>query len=215
MSTVDRIERRVIDDLLRGELAPGTRIRQDALAASLGVSKIPVREALQRLSALGLLQFETNRGASVPPLSVAEAHENAVLRSSIEVELLREAIPKLTIVDLAEAELALGNTEMSITESNWAFHRALYRAAGWKRGLAIVEILHAAMAPYVLLYIESLGGAEDSADEHEALLHSARTGDVDGAIELLRSHLTVSADAVIDVLSRDDDSDEAEREERQ
>jgi DNA-binding GntR family transcriptional regulator len=204
MSTVDRVERSVIDDLLRGELGPGTRIRQDALATELGVSKIPVREALQRLSAVGLLQFETNRGATVPAMSVAEAHENSVLRTAIEVELLRAAVPNLTIVDLAEAELALASDEMGVTESNWVFHRALYRAAGWTRGLAIVEILHAAVAPYVLLYIESLGGAEDSDAEHIALLEACRSGDVDLAITLLRSHLSDASDAVIGFLSETD-----------
>ena len=201
MSTVDRVERAVMDELLRGELAPGTRLRQDALAAQLGVSKIPVREALQRLAALGLLQFETNRGATVPLLSVDEAIENAVLRQSIEVEILRRAIPNMTIVDLAEAELALGDTELGVTESNWAFHRALYRAAGWRRGLAMVEILHAAVAPYVLLYIESLGGAEPSATEHVALLDACRAGDVEAATALLRTHLADSSDAVIDFLT--------------
>ena len=201
MSTVDRVERAVIEDLLRGALPPGTRIRQDALAARLGVSKIPVREALQRLSALGLLRFETNRGAAVPTLSVAEAVENSVLRQSIEVEMLRHAIPNMTIVDLAEAELALCDTELGITESNWAFHRSLYRAAGWQRGLAMVEILYAAVAPYVLLYIESLGGAEHSEAEHLALLEACRRGDIDGALELLRSHLVDASTAVIDFLN--------------
>jgi DNA-binding GntR family transcriptional regulator len=201
MSTVDRVERSVIDDLLRGVLAPGTRIRQDALAAELGVSKIPVREALQRLSAVGLLQFETNRGATVPALSVAEAQENSTLRAAIEVQLLRQAIPNLTIVDLAEAELAHSNTEMGVAESNWAFHRALYRASGWTRGLAIVEILHAAVAPYVLLYVESLGGAQDSDAEHSALLESCRVGDVDAAVALLQTHLAEAADAVVNFLA--------------
>lgn len=197
MSTVDRVERAVIEQLLRGELAPGTRIRQDALAAELGVSKIPVREALQRLSALGLLQFETNRGATVPMLSVTEAIENAVLRTSIEVEMLRRAIPAMTIVDLAEAELALDDATLGVTEANWAFHRALTRPAGWRRGLAMVEILHAAVAPYVLLYTDGLGGAEASHAEHRALLEACRAGDVDAAVSLLESHLADSSAAVI------------------
>lgn len=200
MSTVDRVERSILDDLLRGALAPGTRIRQDVLAAELGVSKIPVREALQRLSAVGLLQFETNRGATVPALSVAEARENSVLREAIEVQLLHQAVPNLSIVDLAEAELALTNTEMSVTESNWAFHRALYRASGWTRGLAIIENLHAAVAPYVLLYVDSLGGAADSEAGHEALLDACRTGDVETAVRLLAAHLSEAADAAIEFL---------------
>lgn len=200
MSTVDRVERSVIDDLLRGDLVPGTPIRQDTLANQLGVSKIPVREALQRLAALGLLRFEPNRGAAVPSLSVAEAVENSVLRASIEVNMLRHAIPNMTIVDLAEAELALDTGDLSVTEANWAFHRSLYQAAGWKRGLAIAEILHAAMAPYVLLYIESLGGAEHSDAEHVALLAACRGGDIDSATTLLQSHLASASTAVIDFL---------------
>lgn len=212
MSTVDRVERVVIDDLLRGNLAPGTRIRQDALASQLGVSKIPVREALQRLSALGLLQFETNRGATVPQLTVAEAIENSVLRQSIEVEMLRHAIPKMSIVDLAEAELALNNSDLGVTESNWAFHRALYQAAGWDRGLAMVEILHAAVAPYVLLYIESLGGAEPSETEHAGLLDACRGGEVDSAATLLQSHLADATTAVIDFLRASEEPETLEGE---
>lgn len=209
MSTVDRVERAMIDDLIRGALPPGTRIRQDALAAELGVSKIPVREALQRLSALGLLRFEANRGATVPKLSVAEAIENSVLRKSIEVAMLRHAIPRQTIVDLAEAELALSDSAMGVTESNWAFHRALYQAAGWQRGLAMVEILHAAVAPYVLLYIESLGGAEQSQTEHLALLDECRDGNADAAIALLESHLADASAAVIEFLSATQSMDES------
>lgn len=201
MSTVERVERHVIDDLLRGNLAPGARIRQDSLAAELGVSKIPVREALQRLAALGLLQFETNRGAAVPSLSVEEAVENSVLRRAIEVEMLRHAIPRLTIVDLAEAELALDDATGNVNETNWAFHQAIYRAAGWKRGLVLVEILYAAVAPYVALYTGNLGGAERSDAEHRALLDACRNGDVERAVTLLQQHLADASDAVIDHLN--------------
>jgi DNA-binding GntR family transcriptional regulator len=143
------------------------------------------------------LQFETNRGATVPLLSVAEAIENAVLRTSIETEMLRRAIPAMTIVDLAEAELALDDATLGVTEANWAFHRALYRPAGWRRGLAMVEILHAAVAPYVLLYTDGLGGADASEAEHRALLEACRAGDVDGAVSRLASHLADSSAAVI------------------
>ena len=200
MSTVDQIQRVVLDDLVRGDLAPGSRIRQDRLAARLGVSKIPVREALQRLSASGLLQFETNRGASVPSLSPADAVENFTLRRAVEVELLRQAVPSLTIVDLARAEHALSHVGASPTEANWQFHRALYAPSGWNRGLAIAEMLHAAMAPYVLLYLNSLGGETPSEDEHRALLGACRTGDAEMAVSLLERHLDGAASAVTDFL---------------
>ena len=204
MSTVDRVQSTVMSDMLRGSLQPGTWVRQDELAHRLGVSKIPVREALQRLAAIGLVRFETNRGAIVPKLSAAEAEENYSLRQAIEVRLLEQAMAKLSIVDLAEAELALTQTA-SLTEANWRFHRALYRASGWERGLAIAEILHAAVAPYVVLYTVGLGGAADSDAEHVALLEACRSKDTDRAIELLDQHLQSAATALIDFLTTQED----------
>ncbi len=191
-----------MSDMLRGSMAPGSWIRQDELAERLGVSKIPVREALQRLSVIGLVRFETNRGAIVPQLSADEAEENYALRRAIEEKLLVRAIPRLSIVDLAEAEVALRSesTGASNTESNWGFHQAIYRASGWKRGLAMAEILHAAVAPYVVLYVDGLGGAADSEAEHQSLLAACRDGDVDMAVKLLDQHLTNASDALIKFL---------------
>jgi DNA-binding GntR family transcriptional regulator len=204
MSAVELVEHTVMAELLRGGLRPGERIRQDALAARLGVSKIPVREALQRLAANGLLRFESNRGAVVPTLTAADAEEHYALRRSIEPLLLERSLPRLTIVDLAEAELALGGDtgrSSDSTEANWRFHHALYRASGWTRGLAVCEMLHAAVAPYVVLYTRSLGGADTSDDQHRALLGAARTGDLPTALHVLEHHLDEAAAAVIEFLS--------------
>ena len=200
MSTVDRVQQSVMDGMLRGELAPGIWLRQDELAHRLGVSKIPVREALQRLAAIGLLRFESNRGVVVPLLSSAEAKEIYALRLAIEPLLLSRAIPELSIVDLAEAEVALAAEGLSLTEANWFFHRALYRAAGWDRGLAMVEILHAAIAPYVVLYTEGLGGAGASEAEHAAILACCRNGDPTSANDLLVRHLDGASNVLMSFL---------------
>ncbi|MBW3620500.1 MAG: GntR family transcriptional regulator [Actinobacteria bacterium] len=195
MSTVDELQAVLTGALLRGELAPGDRLRQDDLAARFGVSKIPVREALQRMAGLGLLRFESNRGAVVPRLDVAGAEEIFELRRALEPPLLGRAVERLSIVDLAEAELGLTATA-SPTEANWAFHRALYRAAGWDRGLATVELLHVAVAPYVLLYEEDLGGQAHSDAEHHELLAACRAGDAARAERVLLVHLDRAAAAL-------------------
>ncbi len=201
MSTVDRVEQRVREGLLRGDYPPGTWLRQDDLAAELGVSKIPVREALQRLAAASLVTFEPNRGAMIRPLTAADAEEIYALRLAIEPELLRRAIGRQTIVDLATAELALTSGGYTLTEANWRFHRALYHAATWPRALGTIETLQAAVAPYVLLYTEGLGGAAESDAEHHELLEHCRAADARAAVRVLRVHLRAAAQALTDHLS--------------
>ncbi|MEM8620571.1 MAG: GntR family transcriptional regulator [Actinomycetota bacterium] len=197
MSTVDMVEAVLRERMLRGDVEPGLRVRQDELAAELGVSKIPVREALQRLAAAGLLLFESNRGAIVPALNMDDAAENYALRRSIEPQLLDRALDRMSVVDLAEAEWSLDSPSMSVPESNWAFHRALYRPGGWSRGLAIAEMLHAAVAPYVRLYTEQLGGATDSDAEHRRLLEACRQGARGAANSLLKVHLDRAERALV------------------
>lgn len=201
LSTVERVEQRVREGLLRGDYAPGTWLRQDDLAAEMGVSKIPVREALQRLAGSALVTFEPNRGAMIRPLTAGDADEVFALRLSIEPELLRRAMARRTIVDVAKAELALTESAGSLTETNWRFHHATYAPAGWPLALATVETLHAAVAPYVLLYTEALGGGGTSDREHHELLELFRAGNLEQAEQALRAHVREAADAVRRYLS--------------
>lgn len=190
-----------MDRMLRGDLRPGQWVRQDELAEQLGVSKIPVREALHRLAAVGLLRFELNRGVVVPSLSSEEGDEIFGLRMAIEPLLLRQSIARMTIVDLAEAELALAGEGMSVTEANWAFHAALYRASGWSRGFTMAEILNAAVAPYVLLYTRELGGGSHSDEQHAALLDHSRKGRTEAACKVLVAHLNDAAATLTEFLT--------------
>jgi DNA-binding GntR family transcriptional regulator len=201
MSTVERVEHWVRRGLLRGDFAPGAWLRQDDLAAELGISKIPVREALQRLAAASLVTFEPNRGAMVRPLTAADAEEIFALRRAVEPVLLRRSIGRHTIVDLATAELALTSPAHTLTEANWLFHRALYDAAGWPRALTMVETLHAAVAPYVLLYATGIGGAARSDAEHHELLEFCRAADARSAGRALRDHMNAADDALAGFLS--------------
>lgn len=203
MSSVDLVQQALMEGLLRGELTPGTWLRQAELADRHGVSTVPVREALQRLVGLGLLQFVPNRGAVVPRLSRDDAQEQYALRRGLEPQLLRRAMSRMTIVHVAEAELALDAPDMTLTEANWVFHRALYRAAGWRRALSIVEIMHAAVAPYVLLYTQGLGAGEASHEQHLSMLDACRSGDADRAVAVLMDHLDEAAEALLVSLNED------------
>ncbi len=192
MSTVDRVQALVMADLLGGRIPPGTWLRQHELAHRYGVSKIPVREALQRLAALGLLRFEPNRGAQLPHLTVDDAEEIFELRLELETRLLARALPRLTLVDLAQARAALRQDDVSPAEINWNFHSALYAAADRPRTLAMVEMLNAAVTPYVQIYVGPLGAAEACVREHEDILEACIERDP-VAVDHLRHHLESAA----------------------
>src|SRR5690348_2420010 len=89
--------------ILRGDYPDGEPLRQDAIADELGVSRIPVREALRQLEAEGLVTFSPHRGAVVSTLSLEEIEELFELRADVECDLLRRAIPNIGAEHLARA----------------------------------------------------------------------------------------------------------------
>ena len=95
------------DQIIRGEIAEGTQLRQDAIATQYRISRIPVREALRQLDAEGLITIVPNRGAVVPALSPDDIEELFSIRALIEPEILKRSIPHLTEGDFSEAERVL------------------------------------------------------------------------------------------------------------
>lgn len=99
---------RVADDLrraiLKGEIAPGERIRQQDVAERFGASRLPVREALRMLEAEGLTEHETNKGARVPKLDIDELQVVYQMRERLEPLALAQSMPHLTPPDLGELE---------------------------------------------------------------------------------------------------------------
>ena len=123
----DQLRRRI----MAGALPEGHQLRQEALAAELGVSRIPVREALRQLEAEGFVAIASHRGAVVSKLSPDEIVELFELRIRLEGWLLELAIPEMRDSDLERADAAL-ETMISNRrienwgQLNWDFHAALY-----------------------------------------------------------------------------------------
>src|ERR1700752_3456076 len=90
--------------IVSGELAPGTVLRQEHLSEQFDVSRTPVREALRRLAALGLVSFVPNRGVRVRTISREELHEAFMVRAELEALATEVAATKITREDLAEWE---------------------------------------------------------------------------------------------------------------
>ena len=108
-TTPDLIAESLREEILRGALAPGQALRQEELADRFGVSRLPVRDALLRLEAQGLVHVFPNRGAFVISLSADEVTEIYEMRLLLEGDILERAVPRMTPddwrrIDAAHAE---------------------------------------------------------------------------------------------------------------
>lgn len=180
--------------ILRGDIKSNEPLRQDKIAEELGISKIPIREALVQLKGEGLVTLQPNRGAFVSTLNAAEAAEIYTIRIALETVALESAIPHLTPALLVQAEntLRVMDVEADVarwTELNWQFHAQLYQAAQMPRLISILEPLHVNVARYLVLYLNDLGFQTTSQSEHYAILQTCRAGNVPEAVRLLRQHL--------------------------
>lgn len=199
----------LVDDLreriLSGEIGEGEALVQDSIAEDYAVSRMPVREALRQLEACGLVSMRTHKGAvvrTVPTERIAEMFE---LRSLLEGELLRRAIPNLTDADLKEASDALraledayrGGDLAAFGRLNWAFHRALYAPAGRGATLEILDSINLQLERYVRLHLVLTDGIKAAEKEHRELLKLCATGETGKAVDYLRAHIEATAIALL------------------
>lgn len=188
---VGELRRRIV----AGELPEGAPLRQERLAAELGASRVPLREAIRQLEAEGLVTTELHKGTVVSSLSPAEIEELFEIRMQIETWLFGLAIPLMAETDFRAAEAAI--EEASATgsvggwgELNWRFHGALYAASGRHIALRLLKTVHDNANRYINLQLAV--AAEDVENElvdHRRLVAFARTRDVEGGVGLLRDHI--------------------------
>jgi DNA-binding GntR family transcriptional regulator len=190
----------VLDELRRaiatGRLRPGDQIVQDALAAELGVSRLPLREALKTLEAEGLATYRAHRGYFVTELSLADLLEVNRLREILEGEAIRVGVPQLTAEDLDRlAELAddleraaAAGDLASVPALNTRFHFALFEAAGMPRLERMLRTLWDSTDVYRTVDIQSPDRRARILDDHRAILAALRAGDAEEAVRLLDGH---------------------------
>jgi DNA-binding GntR family transcriptional regulator len=192
---------RVADELraaiLHGAFPPGTRLRQEELAAQYGASRVPIREALRTLEAEGLVTTVANAGAWIASLSADECAELYQVRERIEPLLLRYSLPHLTPTDvdrlgeLAEEMRNTRDTEHFLTLDR-EFHLGSYRAAETTTFLRpTVERLWNATQHYRRAFTRLLDVESNRIvhDEHHMLVAAIRENDPDEAERVLFGHI--------------------------
>lgn len=180
--------------ILDGELAEGSPIRQDEIAAQLGMSKIPVREALMRLQSEGLVRFTPNVGAMVATLTVMDYIEMLDMRLALECRALELAVPNMSSVDIARAHELLSAYHSAMTNQEWSdlnaeFHDTLYAPSDRPRLLATIRSVQEHMGRLLRLRVTMAAQHERAHNEHVKLLEACERGDAKEAVRLLRKHI--------------------------
>ena len=181
--------------ILSGELAEGQGIRQEAIAQELGVSRLPVREALVLLEMQGLVTNAKYKGAVVASLSSDEIEEIYALRGLLESFLLEKAIPHIDEATLQQAEAILEQSRdvESIehwVELNWQFHRTLYQASGMQLALKTLEQILARSDRYFRLQRSMSEHLKDTNEEqHRNIIALLRAGDARAVVVAMREHI--------------------------
>ncbi|MGU3457119.1 GntR family transcriptional regulator [Brevundimonas sp. M1A4_2e] len=192
----DRLMEVVRDMILSGAIAPDVPIRQDALAADLNVSKIPLREALVRLEQDGLVVSHPNRGFFARGMSAAEVEEIFELRLKLEPDAAAEAClvadearQDEALQVLAQLNAAAAGGMPTVGPLNRAFHMALVQPG--KRALTaeITTRLHVMADRYVRKHLEHKGRHLTAEAEHQDILQAWLARDADKVRRLVADHL--------------------------
>lgn len=201
------------EDVLRGELAPGTPLIQENLSARYGVSRIPIREALVRLEADGFARQEGKRGLVVAPLCAEEAEDLWMMRARLEPLALEMAFPFITKRVLGEAEDLIDEAERQGTDPaglsrvNWLFHRTLYEQGNRQRLLVTLESLHLQADRYMRFQYDVMHHSPDSRGEHMAILDALRIRDLERACAGLVRHIEEAGRELVKTLRASPASD--------
>ena len=191
-----RVADELRDAILRGEHPPGTRLRQEELAAQYGASRVPVREALRILESEGLVTTVANAGAWIARLSLDECVELYQVRERIEPLLLRYSMPHLTaeqiirLADLVEEMRQSRDVERFLVLDR-EFHLGSYAGAETTFLGPTVERLWNTTQHYRRAYTRLLDGESNRIlhDEHHMLVTAIRDGDSDEAERVLFGHI--------------------------
>ncbi|CAM2180707.1 GntR family transcriptional regulator [Burkholderia latens] len=193
-STADAVAASLREMIINGELQAGERLVERDLAERFGISRIPMREAIQRLEREGLLDIFRNRGAVVRMLSASDVQEIYDMRTLLEGDAIYRSVKRLDDETLARAELVhrlLGESSVPRRqgELNREFHALLYSCCGNDRQLKAIAELRGQVERYERLQATLLADTPSFQVEHEAILQACRERNVRSARAMTVAHL--------------------------
>ena len=196
-----------------GRLRPGQQIIQDSLAVQLGVSRVPLREALKILEGEGQVTYLAHRGYFVAELSLSDLQEVYRIREILEAEAVTIAVPQMTAEDIHRFEEAERDVQaaaavadvVAMTSANRRFHFALIEACALPRLVRLIGLLWDATEVYRSVYYNDEHNRGIVEAEHRAVVAAVRAGDAAAALLVLAAHRGHAIAALRPVLEQGDD----------
>ena len=191
-----------------GRYKAGERLIPEDIAAEIGMSRMPVREAFRRLAADGLVTLRPNRGCVVAGLTLDELNEAFEIRSVLEGLAVRLAMPKLTEEHFEEMDRLLLRMERAgeAGSSDWVlrhqeFHAYIYGLSGRPKLIRQIAALHVAIEPYMRIWFDYVEKPLSAREEHQKLLAALKSGDVAEAEREMEDHVLDTASLLAEFAS--------------
>ncbi|NML47868.1 GntR family transcriptional regulator [Ramlibacter sp. G-1-2-2] len=209
LSLPELVYRELRNAILNGVFAPGQMLRQEEVAAKMGVSRGPLREALPRLEAEGLVVLQPRKGYAVAELDPEQIREVFDLRIKLETDIAARAIKRRTPDDIAKVRQLveqMHQTSAQRTDSealadwfelNANFHRAMLDPAGMPHHMRAVETARGIIEIYVRAELRLTGALNLAQDEHAELAQAFVDGDEKKFVALTREHSQHSRDRLL------------------
>ena len=191
--------------ILKGELEPGERLMEIALAQKLGVSRTPIREAIRKLELEGLVVMVPRKGAEVADITEKDLRDVLEVRTALEELSIELAMKNITQEELEQlksanhtfAKNSEGGDLIKIAESDVAFHEIIYNATGNKRLIQIINNLREQMYRYRFEYIKDSSQHERLVEEHKVIYESIVKKDKETASHMAKVHIDNQKKAII------------------
>ena len=184
--------------ILRGDLVPGERLMELQLAAKLGVSRTPIREAIRMLEQEGLAITIPRKGAIVAGMTEKDMQDVLEIREALEELSVQVSCDKITDEDIAELQKNMKNFEHSLksgdlkkmAHADVEFHDVIYRATDNPKLINMLNNLREQMYRYRVEYLKNPQNHEQLLHEHEAIYKGIVEKDKSAVTEMIRKHIS-------------------------
>lgn len=198
----ERVVSRLRDAIVKGEFQPGERLVQEELAAAMGVSRMPIREALRQLEKEGLVTLEAHKGAIVTPVAPEDIEEIYELRATLEAMAAEKSMQNLThedrqnlkqLVEAMEQAVLQGDVEQFV-ELNADFHKLLRKGCSWRRIQTFLDMLWNGFPPHTPNMLP--GQMDRSLHEHKEMVAAIDSSNGEQLKEIMQRHILRTGEAL-------------------